>query len=139
MSEKRTRRLVVNRRDRSEDPRVQRYLQLTDSHHCTDGYLRHWTGLQYTTGVQAMAEILGAHWLVDVIASWQPKLARHVFQVWSVTAGDDGALITAWSDTPNASRMLARQRIPYTDFPADLMPFDHLWVESGVLILSCEH
>lgn len=54
---------------------------------------KHWLGLLYTDGMLHLAETCGAHWLIDLVASWQPKIAKKMqrpgldpglasFQVW---------------------------------------------------------
>ena len=122
--------------------------------HQVRDYARHTTGTEryhksilsgfvYTDGVLYLAETVGAHWLIDGIASHQVRAALHGahFQCWRLEApkddGDPWAL-TCWSDVPGKSTNLARQKIPYSDFPRDLTPLD-LWVEGGVLLLPDEH
>jgi hypothetical protein len=37
----------------------------------TENYHKHWLGLVYTDGIKAMAELCGAYWLIDVVASYE--------------------------------------------------------------------
>ncbi len=43
--------------------------------------------ISYTDGVKFMADKAGAHWLIDMIVSWQlePKVHEEPFQVWTLT------------------------------------------------------
>lgn len=103
----------------------------------------------YTDGPKLVADTCGAYWLIDVIASWQPELRRKngrfpPFQVWHLTKEYDKKeerdfwIIRCWSDTPGKSTRLAYQKIPYSDFPDELLPFT-MWVEGGTIILPAEH
>ena len=61
----------------------------------TEDYWRHWTGaLVYTDGVKAMADLCGAYWLIDAIASWQPRCRKDPMlmeiQFWKLRKNDDG-------------------------------------------------
>lgn len=123
--------------------RVREYCAQTTG---TDEWHKNWLGLVYTDGIQYVAETCKAHWLIDLVASWQPDIARKhqadaCFQVWRLEhiKGDEW-LIEAWSDTPRSegSTRLARQKIPYSDFPEDLAPFE-FWVEGGTMLLKQEH
>lgn len=107
---------------------------------------RHWTrALVYTDGIEFLAETCGAYWLIDAVASHQPAIAkRHPyeagFQVWRlvrVWKRDDAWRLEAWSDTPDESTLLARQEIPYSDFPPGLSGFEW-WVEYETMMLKEE-
>jgi hypothetical protein len=87
----------------------------------------------------------GAYWLVDAIASYQPRLCKHrddrlrEIQFWTLKVTDDSAVLTcrADSDVPP----VVTQRIEYTDF--DLPEID-LWalpIGDGrwVIMLPSEH
>ena len=109
-------------------------------------------GLLFTDGVFHVAVTCGAHWLIDVIASWQPSIRkRHGeqagFQLWILEASKrvEGAwMVEAWTDTPpkhdsdSTGKLMAQQAIGHSDFPKELSPF-RLWVEHGVLLLPAEH
>ena len=67
-------------------------------------YHRHFTGLQFTDGVLFLAENAGAHWLVDIVASYQKRAMRdpmlREFQVWRLAvAKDKTAVVTCERDT----------------------------------------
>ena len=107
----------------------------------TFNHYRHsFSRLRYTDGVLFVAETLGAHWLVDLIASHQlkRKVATCPFQVWRLTREGGRWFARCWTDTPDKSTRLVVQGFDYSDFPKDLLPFD-LWVEDCVLILPAEH
>lgn len=117
---------------------------------------RHWLGPVYTAGMAFVAETCGAHWLLDLVASWQPEIAKKhgalaEFQVWRldrVWETDHGWEIAAWSDTPGgesmtdlgsptASTLLASQSIPYSDFPPGMSGFE-FYCENGTMLLKGE-
>lgn len=107
---------------------------------------RHWLGMLFTDGIEYVCEVCEAHWLTDLVASWQPEIRkRHydlrTFQTWRLehVKGTEW-VIEAWSDTPKAegSTMLARQKIPYSDFPEDLSPFV-FWVRDDMMMLKEEN
>lgn len=105
-------------------------------------------GMLYTSGVKFTADLFGAHWLIDLIASHQPNIKRKLqrlglrdFQVWRLHKVGDGEdwSAEAWSDAPGESGgLLARQVFGYSDFPAELLPFLDFWVEGGTLMLKQE-
>ena len=104
----------------------------------TTQYIRHFTGLLFTDGVGYMAEAGGAHWLIDVVASYRRK---EPFQIWELKvnrAADRGnepmAVVTMKEDSGQPE--LVRQEIPYTDFPLDGIT---LYLINGVLLLTSEY
>jgi hypothetical protein len=107
----------------------------------TERYTRHWTGkLVYTDGIAFLAEKGGAHWLIDIIASYQidPKVVKNrqlqEFQLWVLRAKDSKAIITCQEDSDKPA--VITQRIGFTDFPLHEVK---LYVENGVLLLPGEH
>lgn len=111
----------------------------------TDEWFRHGLArnFTYTSGIHYVAETCGAHWLIDVVASYQSKLRNEPFQVWRVLDnGKGGVVVEAWNDTPGdaESRRLVRQSIPYSDFPRELCEGDgwQFYVEGGVMMLKGE-
>lgn len=90
----------------------------------------------YTDGVKAMAELCGAYWLIDLIASWQveKRVRTKPFQVWELTVQDDRGSLTMRED--GGEPILAHQHIEYTDFPLGEIKF---YVASGVLMLPSEY
>jgi hypothetical protein len=112
--------------------------------HCigSQDLFAHWTKrLNYTEGVQYLAESAGACWLIDVVASYQHYASVRRcgdFQLWELrlTPGRKNmAVVTCRADT-NA-RPVVTQRIPYTDFP--LPEGIKLYVRDGVLMLPSEN
>ena len=78
---------------------------------CTDGALR-------------MAELCGAFWLLDVIASHvgtKRRLRAERFQLWVLRFLPEGAKnkasVTCATDSGPGGNVLAQQLIPHTDFP----------------------
>ncbi len=74
----------------------------------------------HTEGIQHLADAVGAHWLIDVVASHQPKPKVHgePFQLWRITLKDGGGC-TVTMRRDSGERPIIIQRIPYTDFPED--------------------
>lgn len=112
-------------------------------------------GYRFTDGVRFFTETFDAFWLVALIISWQPKIQRRLehmaerdMQFWIIEELDvsdhfeatpgKSIRVSAWTDTPHQSVCLATQDIPWTDLPRELLPFDHLWVEHGVLYVKEE-
>lgn len=109
--------------------------------HCTgtENHYQHVSGMRYTDGIKHMATLAGAHWLVDLIGSYQPSLSRFEFQVWTVTvtepiAGSRGATVVSREDTD--APVLVEQTIAWTDFPVGTFK---LYVSNGVLLLPSEY
>lgn len=103
----------------------------------TEQYHSNFAGLLYTDGVKLLAEEAGAYWLIDVIASHQIAsiVRREPFQVWRMRVTPyNEATIEAFDDLPG--RRLAKQGIPYTDFPPGEWKF---YVVNGVLMLPSEY
>jgi hypothetical protein len=104
----------------------------------------------YTTeGMTWVCETAGAWWFTDLVASHQTnaRVRREDFQVWKLKriyteANPEGAVVTC--DNGNG-RIIARQVIPYTDFPCEEFT---AWLEAGsldgetparILLLPSEH
>lgn len=99
----------------------------------TVNYYKHWSKrLVYTDGIKYLAEKAGAHWLVDLVASYQPLKAE--FQCWTLKA-EEGGYCAVCKD--GNGEQLIEQKFEYTDFPKHLMPFD-LYFQNGVLYLPSE-
>ena len=107
---------------------------------CTDNYYVHPFGrMRYTDGVKIMAEVGGAYWLIDSIASYQgDKRLRgrrmQEFQLWELSVKNGAAVLTCRADSDEEP--VITQEIEYTDFPLDYI---RLFVEGGVLLLPSEH
>lgn len=90
-----------------------------------------------TDGAKSLAEEAGAYWLMDAIASHQPKALRdpklQEIQFWKLKAKDGKAVLTCERDTDDVA---ITQRIAFTDFPMDEVK---LWVQNGVIMLPSEY
>ena len=98
---------------------------------------RHWTRrFIYTPGVRDLAELCGAYWLLDLIASHQidPKVRQEPFQVWTLKVAA-GHTATATAEDGDG-RVVATQDIEFTDFP---LPEISLYLTDGVLLLPSEY
>jgi hypothetical protein len=105
----------------------------------TEEYHAHWSRmLVFTDGVKFLAETATAYWLIDAIASWQPRAQGDAwlreFQLWELFVSEDRkALLVCSRDSEDEA---FRQEIEFTDFPLDSM---RLYVEGNVLLLPSEH
>lgn len=92
-----------------------------------------------TDGAKFVADECEAYWLMGAIASWIPELAkkRQVFQVWKLTVKDGKGLLVCEDGNYN---QIAKQEIPFTDFPLDSI---ELWCENSgenwIILLPTEH
>ena len=100
-------------------------------------------GLLFTDGVKFLAEHAEAFWLIDVVASYQRRLARterlREFQLWQIkrtASNPQGVIVTCRGDSDEEP--VVTQHIPYSDFPAELLPLEW-YVEGGVMLLKSEH
>ncbi len=101
----------------------------------TTQWFEHWTKrIRYTEGIKTMADVAGAYWLVDAVASWNRK---EVFQVWELRVNKEEkpmAVLTMIEDPSQPE--LVRQEISFTDFPLDYIK---LYLIDGVLLLPSEY
>ncbi|MEO8714803.1 MAG: DUF6876 family protein [Acetobacteraceae bacterium] len=121
----------------SVDDRKQSILTALAQHRGSLERARHWTRrLIYTPGAADMAELCGAHWLFDLIASHQidPKVAREEFQVWTLTVAANRTA-EARADDGNG-REIASQQIEHADFPLNEIK---LYLDHGTLMLPSEY
>ena len=103
--------------------------------HGTDEYHSHWTRqLVMTDGVKWLADNAGAHWLIDMIASYQPdsrvrnNASLQSIQFWELRVNeDDGTAVLSVVEDEGVPPALT-QHIPFTDFP---LPSIDIWVEKG--------
>ena len=98
---------------------------------------RHWTRrIIYTPGVEDMAKICNAYWLIDLVASHQitPSVRAEEFQVWklSVEPSHTGAL----SCEDGNYRTVFSKKLEFTDFPE---PGIELWFANNTIYLPSEH
>jgi len=98
----------------------------TENYHRTSLFSRF---IFHTDGVEYMANACGAYWLLDAIISHQTKARVRVepFQVWKLKVKSGKASLTCGDGN---GRELARQSIPYTDFPLAEIT---LYLENGSL------
>lgn len=121
-------------------------------HFCgSEQYYKHWLGLCYTDGVNYLAENAQCLWLIDAIASHQPRVQKiprlRDFQLWFLHVGEahkfikptagNKAVLTCWEDAPKSGdKPVVRQNIPFTDFP---LPEIKLYVRESILMLPDEN
>lgn len=129
-----------------EETRAKLAIEIEDGLlHFTGGDVlyQHWLRcLRYTEGVKYLADKAGAHWLIDVVASYQPdkrvRLNQRLqeFQLWILRRSDvdDSCTVACFEDSSEPP--VLSQNIPYTDFPLREIK---LYVENGVLLLPSEH
>lgn len=118
-------------------------------YHGGEIFFRHQLGkFIYSEGVQEIAKKHGVYWLLDIIASYQPKLKNEDFQVWklqrdckiltvndikTVTERTDSFLVVCEDGNDN---ILIKQEIEFSDFPFDTYT---LWFQNETLYLPVEH
>ena len=101
----------------------------------TEKYYKHFGGVVYTDGIKYLAEQAGCYWLIDLVASYQPKLKNAGFQLWQIqVAPDNSAVVTCREDSDLPE--IVKQAIPYTDFP--LKTFEWYFID-GVMLLQSEY
>ena len=107
---------------------------------CSEQVYRHWSRqFKYSDGVKTMADLCGAHWLLDIVGSYQPKCQKDAMlremQVWvlKVDLEKHTAVVECYRDRDD---LAFSQVIEYTDFK---LPEMKLWMEGDVLILPSEH
>ena len=90
----------------------------------------------YTDGVKSLAESCQAYWLIDLIISHQCKQEVNLerFQVWDLRRVQANYFFIYATDG-NRNRV-ARQKIPYSDFPYDAAT---IWLVDGCLMLPNEY
>ncbi len=104
------------------------------NHTATDEYHRYLCGTLLTDGTKALAEMFECFWFLDVVASYQPVLREHEFQVWQLTVNADQSAYVECTD--GNDKVLQQQRIPFTDFKPRKAT---VWVEGDVILLPSEH
>jgi len=103
--------------------------------HGTENWYKNTFGLLYTDGIAYLAEQAGAHWLIDIVDSYQPKFGNVPFQLWKIelTQGG-GCVVTMREDTDEPP--LVEQVIEYTDFPLGEFEF---YCCDNVMLLKSEY
>lgn len=105
--------------------------------HGSETIYLHWSKrLTYTQGVKFVAERAAAYWLLDAIASYQPRCQRDPmlrdFQLWELDVTGRAAVLTCRRDSGRGEKFVVSQRIEYTDFPLDSL---RLYLCNGTLLL----
>ena len=105
----------------------------------TEKWYRHalnWDVL-FTEGSKYVADIGGAHWLLDLIAlaqRYDKRVRGQPFQVWALSVGlDHSAKITVEDGNYN---LLSTHKLAYTDFPAAGIT---LFFSNNTIYLPSEH
>lgn len=119
----------INKRTRPE------WLNELNHHIGTSHYYKHPMGYHYTDGVADMADKYGAFWLIDVIASHAMEHRDHHF-LTGLLRLEPGTNKATFELTDGNGSTLAKQKIPFTDFPA--LKQD-LWFSNGVIMLPSEY
>jgi len=107
-------------------------LKHLDSFTGTENYykLPLFRGVVYTDGVRHLALNADAYWLLDAIASHQPRALKdkslRQIQFWRLEPlGDNQAKLSCDRDEGDEA---FHQIIPFTDFPFDAVPRPRVWV-----------
>lgn len=101
-------------------------------------FYRHFTNaLIYTEGAKFVADRARVYWLIDLIASMQPRAlkdpALREFQLWELRIAKGGAEVVCLRDSDDEAF-----RIPLR-FADSALNFVRLYVENGTLMLPSEH
>lgn len=94
-------------------------------------------GCVYSEGVQYLAEMGAAYWLLDAVLCPQPHhavLRAAAFQVWTLRVREDRSATLICTDGDDQD--LYVHVIPWTDFPLDSVT---LWFADRTLYLPSEH
>lgn len=84
---------------------------------------KHPLGFIYTEGCHYLAEAAECYWLLDLVGSYLPELKGQDFLSYKLTTNDSTGLVVIEDGNHNE---LARQEIPFTDFPLDEIT---IWAE----------
>jgi len=84
-----------------------------------------------------MAELCGAYWLIDAIASHQPRCRKDKMlrdmQFWFLRKKKDGWILECERDQDDVAFI---QKIEHSDFPLDVI---QIWVQDNVILLPSEY
>lgn len=121
-------------------------LDLSPFHNGTENRWKHWIGPPYSDGVKYIAEECGAFWLIDAIASYQPRCMKdrmlREFQIWTLRKPSSPrakcmAVLECFKDSDKPAAIT--QFIMYTDWPFERVPADlKFYVENNLLYLPSE-
>jgi len=106
--------------------------QFTGTGHYYYGQISYLCKLVYTDGVQYVAREANAYWLIDAIASYQPRIRAgeikspdrnlREFQLWTLTLRDDGQWeLCCYADS--GLPPVITQVIESSDFPEESIRF----------------
>ena len=89
-----------------------------------------------TDGVKYLCESCKCYWLIDIVLSYQlsKKVKRESFQTWTLSRIEDNNFQIVATDGNETT--LARQDIPFSDFPLDTIK---LFFINGVIMLTSEY
>lgn len=99
-----------------------------DGFYCSEEFYRNHlvSNVIYTQGMQAMAEVCQAYWLIDVAATNLRhavlKSGRNPFFIGKLKRNDKGGATFSYR-LDSRKRFITSQYIPYTDFPLDVFEF----------------
>ena len=101
-------------------------------------FYRHFTNaIIYTEGVKFIAERARLYWLIDLIASFQPRVLKDAalceFQLWELRIANGKAVVVCLRDSEDEA---FRFPLKLADSALD---FVRLYVENGTLMLPSEH
>lgn len=101
----------------------------------TYGYHPYFLHGIYTDGIKEMADIYKAHWLLDIVFTYQcePKISAEKFQIWTINSKNGKAIVDMKTDTEQPA--IVRRDIPLTDFPEGKLT---MFLVDGVLFLPSE-
>jgi hypothetical protein len=85
-----------------------------------------------TDGAKYLADRAGAYWLMDIIGSYQHELDKEGFQVWRLEKTGTEAVVVC--DDGNGN-VLAKQEIPYTNFPMNKVELYAIYSDNQLVIL----
>lgn len=101
----------------------------------TLNWYKHPFGLLYTDGIKYLADQAKAYWLIDLVASYQPKCKNIPFQLWKITIDKNNSAVITMKEDLNKKNEV-RQDIPYTDFPMKDFEF---YVCDNTMLLKSEY
>ena len=101
----------------------------------TTQWYKHPLGVIYTDGIKYLAEKAGAYWLLDIVASYQPKHKDKPFQIWNLQVNKDGSAVIIMKEDSNEP-ILVEQEFAYTDFPLEEIEF---YCIDGTVLLKSEY
>jgi hypothetical protein len=100
----------------------------------TQAYYQGFGNIKYTDGIKIMADKFNAHWLIDVVSSYQTYKAKGIpFQIWTIKSTGEKAVVEMIEDT--GKPVLIRQKVNFTDFPQGILK---MYCIDGILLLPSE-